>query len=547
MDLYREYCGLNYFFGLLSVLSHSYLIGCNANGVLAEGQSGSGTNKEKVEYGINYTYSDLKLSWEKANATCSMHNASLLDFADEEDMLYLTNFTGKLWIGLKKTASELIPANNTDEYLEREVWPWCYFGDHDAKGIRKRGNCDRFLPSICVKRKYEESCDEGWEMNDEYCHLNVYSLMTWFAAFSHCLAKQSEMYVESVHGNSSGATMTKKQYWIGVAERRLPKPILGWQWANDEPLQWGKEKIVVLNYGCPGCGFVRNRTLHLNRCFNYLFICDGDSPSVYQDKQSKLSTWEDAVLKCKRKYGNNSSLFPSTLQFRETLDKLYDNGSIKFNENYLIGLKKINSSEKSCITTVISTQTNMTEFRVRECSSFPCSAPEISRIRQGDCDSRHHPVCVKDAKNESNDSQSCGPSWEVRITETGKKCVRVFTKVHMRWLTAYMFCLGQGGELLPSNMVHLFNYYNRTGLSGRCWVNDYKSFLPQDPLEGWKWPNGSLLNVSYNWGLAARLQDIKKERRTGCAYVRPEHRIWEQSQCSASRPFICKKKVSIAF
>ncbi|XP_028391916.1 uncharacterized protein LOC114516589 [Dendronephthya gigantea] len=455
-------------------------------------------------------------------------------------MLYLANFTDSLWIGLKKHAAKFISTNNTGEYLEDEIWRWCYY---DHNGITKREYCHRFHPSICVKRRYEGKCQEGWEMNDEYCHLNVYSLMTWFAAFAHCLAKQSEMYVARLHGNSIGATMTKQDYWIGVAERRPLKPILGWEWTDGRPLQWDEAKIVVLNYACLGCGIVRNRMVYLNRClYMYQFLCDGDSPSANEDihKRNYLS-WEDAVLNCKEKYGNSSSLLPlSTVKFRNVLNELYSNGSIQFDKYYRIGLKdKINSSEETCTKTEISTETNMTEFRVRKCFSFVCWLRPISLVHVN-CDWTLHPACVKDAKNGTNDSLSCEPSWEVRVKEG--KCVRMFKNVQMRWLTAYLFCQGQNGELLPPNMVHLFNDYNTTGLSGKCWVNDYKSFLPQDPLEGWKWPNGTLLNVSYNWGLTARLRDIKKERRTWCAYVRPEQRIWEQSKCSAPLRFICKKK-----
>lgn len=111
------------------------------------------TVKLKNEYSVKYTFSNSKLRWVEANAECSRVNASLLDFADKEDMLHLaqTNFTRGLWIGLKKNASKLTPvtANNTDEYLEAEIWPLCYGRDH--KGNTSH-HCNSLFPSVCVKR-----------------------------------------------------------------------------------------------------------------------------------------------------------------------------------------------------------------------------------------------------------------------------------------------------------------------------------------------------------------------------------------------------------
>ena len=124
-------------------------------------------------------------------------------------------------------------------------------------------------------------CEEGWKMNDNYCYLNVYFRLTWFGAFAHCLAKQSEMYVETVHGHSISATMTQK-FWIGLAQRRPPNPILGWEWTSGMPLQWDKAEIMLYNRECSGCGYLRNRTLYLTWCRrNLLYLCDGDSSGIH--------------------------------------------------------------------------------------------------------------------------------------------------------------------------------------------------------------------------------------------------------------------------
>lgn len=125
------------------------------------------------------------------------------------------------------------------------------------------------------------------------------------------------------------------------------------------------------------------------------------------------------------------------------------------------------------------------------------------------------------------------------------KCVRTFTKVRMGWLAAYMFCQEQGGEILPPTMVKVLSHYNRLPVHGKCWVNDYKVFLPQDPVEGWKWLNGSLFKDDHNRGPTANLRDIMGKER--CAFVLPQRRTWEDSYCSNRRHFICKKKVCLSF
>ena len=115
------------------------------------------------------------------------------------------------------------------------------------------------------------------------------------------------------------------------------------------------------------------------------------------------SVWWLASSRCKEEYGSNSSLLElTTSECWKSLEKLYSSGSIKPDKYYSIGLKKrINSSEETCITTNVVTETNVTDYRVRECFSLSCSGHPRNE-GYGRCDANHHPVCVKDAKNVSS-------------------------------------------------------------------------------------------------------------------------------------------------
>ena len=113
----------------------------------------------------------------------------------------------------------------------------------------------------------------------------------------------------------------------------------------------------------------------------------------------------------------------------------------------------------------------------------------------------------------------------------------------MTWQAAYTFCLHQNSRLANSTHVQVINKTSSALKDGkRYWTNStqIKVYPPHDPLQGWYWLDGGQFNASQRRGLYADLTYTGEEER--CAILRDsQNGIWEDSLCSASHSFICKK------
>jgi hypothetical protein len=137
-------------------------------------------------------------------------------------------------------------------------------------------------------------------------------------------------------------------------------------------------------------------------------------------------------------------------------------------------------------------------------------------------------------------SANCPNHW---ILANNSFCWRVFDKVLMTCQAAHTFCLHQNSRLANLNDVQVIRKNSSALKDGEpYWTNgtQIKVHPPHDPLQDWYWLDGRQFNASHRRGLYARLTYTGEEER--CAIIRDsQNGIWEDSPCSASHSFICKK------
>ena len=111
----------------------------------------------------------------------------------------------------------------------------------------------------------------------------------------------------------------------------------------------------------------------------------------------------------------------------------------------------------------------------------------------------------------------------------------------MTWLAAYLFCMEQNSDLVSPSITSQILTTKMSPMSGGCWLNDRKAYAHSDPLEGWKWLDGSQYNVTRRWGIDGGLVGTGLQRQ--CATIGLQSGIWNASNCTIPHHFVCRKKV----
>jgi hypothetical protein len=126
-------------------------------------------------------------------------------------------------------------------------------------------------------------CDEEWSVHGEHCSLIVRDQMTWFGAYAHCRRLQGELFTSGTHENEIASPMDGQFIWSGSATNKILNTEIKWTWSNGNKLDRKSQKIRMDNSYCvDGCGYVRNRTVHLTSTCNKkrTFICGNEFEST---------------------------------------------------------------------------------------------------------------------------------------------------------------------------------------------------------------------------------------------------------------------------
>ena len=494
----------------------------------------------------SYMKNDSMLaSWDEAKAYCADHNASLLDFSVSDDVLYVnqTKSPHPFWIGLSRNQSGLIeiPRSMSDILV---VGMLCMARRRSTSIVTKP--CIKLLASICVKHKTEGKCDGGWNVYGEHCFLTVRDQMTWFGAYAHCKRLHSDLFTNGVHENEIASQMDGQNIWTGEAASTKLNPDLKWKWSVGSELQWTSQKINVPDLSCDGCGFLRNETVYLTSfCSkNHSYMCRSEvmSLSVTQSELNQRHvTWNKAQSNCRRE------LFQLNSQPERYLQKLAANNVTRPQQSYWLGLtREVNGNENNCTVTSVGNETHVTDYRLNKCLVASCS--DFTRTRYAHCSKMHRPTCIKNAETVEDEDEGEGEAqdslcrdWSEVQVDQKSMCLKRFENLHMTWLAAYLFCREQGGDLVSSSILSQMPWREIPPISDGCWLDDRKTYAHSDPLEGWKWLDGSQYNVTRRWGIDGGLVGAGVQRQ--CATIGLQSGIWNGSTCTIPHHFVCRKKL----
>ncbi len=105
--------------------------------------------------------------------------------------------------------------------------------------------------------------------------------MTWFGAYAHCKALNSELFTVGVHEDAIASPMDGRYMWTGWAISKQPNPRPRWVWSSGSELRWTDREIRVPDLDCLGCGYLHNETLYLTSfCHKkHSFICRDEMSS----------------------------------------------------------------------------------------------------------------------------------------------------------------------------------------------------------------------------------------------------------------------------
>ena len=136
-------------------------------------------------------------------------------------------------------------------------------------------------------------------------------------------------------------------------------------------------------------------------------------------------------------------------------------------------------------------------------------------------------------------SPKCPDDWR----RYNGSCFRLFNETKTKWKYANALCRSEHGSHLANlNEIKRINASQYIDNGKRYWINEanIKSYSSRDPLEGWRWLNGTQFNDSERRGLYGKLLYTGGKRK--CAMIRVSNNgtIWKDSSCLSKQYFICK-------
>ncbi len=160
---------------------------------------------------------------------------------------------------------------------------------------------------------------------------------------------------------------------------------------------------------------------------------------------------------------------------------------------------------------------------------------------------RYTSVSVK-VSDPARESPKIWNNWNCK---TSVPCWRSFHDVKMTGEAAHAFCLQHGGRLANFTNVEDIRKNSSILSNGRkYWIstdNKIETYFPKDPLQGWYWPNGSLLNANRRWSLSGTVEYTGGEER--CAFIHYKNDIifWKDSPCDSRHWFVCTKEERLSY
>ncbi len=135
-------------------------------------------------------------------------------------------------------------------------------------------------------------------------------------------------------------------------------------------------------------------------------------------------------------------------------------------------------------------------------------------------------------------SDTCTEPWQ----DCKNFCCLLFDNLRTSWIAAHIFCLQQRGRLGHADelIINEVNLINLRTPPRRCWLGNRDVFRPRDPLEGWYWLDGTLLNVASTRRVAELRYNGKFER---CAAI-VDSLKWKDEPCDRIHAYICKTKTA---